>query len=239
MVVPDDARRRRRGEHVCKGESKPIAAGTGQLQIALIVPDDFPGRTTREVLFPIGESLAKAEHAKVLLVADVDAALKLVHDRHWADKSDACTAAPGLAAVLGQKYPNLSTAHVSLACDDKDKCELHVDLERHGRPSADRWVRYTAALAGDKTSTKVIATAGGKLVAKGVPPDAPTAGLAESELADGSATTRKTPTARWSSTARWRATPRSPRAGPRTASRTTSAATGPTGSCRRSAPRWR
>jgi hypothetical protein len=175
---------------VCKGESKRIVPGTGQLSIALVFPDDFPGRTTREVLFPIGASLATAEHAKVILVADVDAAIKLVRERHWADKANACQSAPGLAAVLGLKFPNLSTAHVSIACDDPDKCELRVDLERHGRASAERWVRYAAPLAGDKTSTKVIAAAGGKLVAKGAPPDAPQTGLAVSELADGSVTTR-------------------------------------------------
>src|SRR5262245_49423079 len=38
---------------VCKGESKNVVAGTGQLSIAFIYPDDFPGRTTREVLYPI------------------------------------------------------------------------------------------------------------------------------------------------------------------------------------------
>src|SRR5262249_26389481 len=52
---------------VCKGESKPVVAGTGQLSIAFIYPDDFPGRTTREVLYPIGVRLAKAEKAKVIL----------------------------------------------------------------------------------------------------------------------------------------------------------------------------
>jgi hypothetical protein len=175
---------------VCKGESKSVVAGTGQLSIAFIYPDDFPGRTTREVLYPIGVRLAKAEKAKVILVADVDAAMKLVRERHWSDKANACTTAPGLAAVLGQKHPNLSTAHVSIACDDKAKCELRVDLERHGRPSADRWVRYTAPLVGAKDSTKVIAAAAPKLVAKGPPPDAPKAGLAVAELADGTVTTR-------------------------------------------------
>lgn len=173
---------------VCKGESKHVVAGTGPLSIALVFPDDFPGRTTREVLFPIGEALAKAEHARVILVADVDAAIKLARERHWSDKANACGSALAFAAVLGQKYPNLSTTHVSIACDDK--CELHVDLERHGRPTAERWVRYVAPLAGDRASTKVIAAAGAKLVAKGVPPDAPHAGLAVSELAAGTVTTR-------------------------------------------------
>jgi hypothetical protein len=172
---------------VCKGESKRVVAGTGQLSIALILPDDFPGRTTREVLFPIGERLAKAEQAKVILVADVDAAIKLVRERHWSEKADTCTGSPGLAAVLGQKYPNLSTAHVTIECTDK--CELHVDLERHGRPSADRWVRYAAPLP-DKDSTKAIAAAAPKLVASGTPPDAPKAGLAVTELVSGNVRTR-------------------------------------------------
>src|SRR5262245_18741810 len=38
---------------VCKAESKHIVAGTGQLLIAVIYPGDFPGRTTRTVLYPI------------------------------------------------------------------------------------------------------------------------------------------------------------------------------------------
>ena len=160
---------------VCKGESKTVVAGTGQLSIAPIYPDDFPGRTTREVLYPIGERLAIAEHAKILLGADVDAALKLVHERHWTDTSNACGSAPSLVAVLGQKHPNLSTAHASIACDDKGACELRIDLERHGRPTAERWVRYAAPLVGSKDSPKVIAAAAPKLVAKGPPPDAPRA----------------------------------------------------------------
>jgi hypothetical protein len=92
--------------------------------------------------------------------------------------------------VLGQKFPNLSSAHVSIACDAEDHCELLIDLERHGRPGAQRWVRYAAPLKGDKSSTKVIAAAAPKLVAKGPPPDAPTAGLAVTELADGNVRTR-------------------------------------------------
>jgi hypothetical protein len=174
---------------VCKGESKTIVAGTGQMSIAPIYPDDFPGRTTREVLYPIGVRLAIAEKAKILLGADVDAAIKLVRERHWSEKANACTSAPSLAAVLGQKHPNLSTAHVSILCDDKNKCELVVDLERHGRPTAERWVRYTAPLA-DKTSTKAIAAAAPKLTAKGPPPDAPTAGLAVKDLTTGTVRTR-------------------------------------------------
>ncbi len=175
---------------VCKGESKTVVPGTGQMSIAVIYPDDFPGRTTREVLYPIGERIAIAEHAKILLGADVDAATKLVHDRHWTETGNACSSAPSLVAVLGLKHPNLSTAHASIGCDDKGACELRVDLERHGRPGAERWVRYTAPLVGAKDSPKVIAAAAPKLTAKGAPPDAPKAGLATAELAQGVVTTR-------------------------------------------------
>jgi hypothetical protein len=175
---------------VCKGESKAIVSGTGQMSIAVIYPDDFPGRTTREVLYPIGVRLAIAEHAKILLGADVDAALKLVRERHWSEKANACSSAPSLAAVLGQNHPNLSTAHVSIACYDKDTCDLRIDLERHGRPTAERWVRYSAPLAGPKDSTKVIAAAAPKLADKGPPPDALTAGLAVFELSPGVVRTR-------------------------------------------------
>ena len=175
---------------VCKAESKHVVAGTGQLSIAPIYPDDFPGRTTREVLYPIGVALATAEKAKVLLGADVDAALKLVKEKRWTEKGDACTWEPSLTAVLGLKHPNLSTAHVSIQCEAADKCELVVDLERHGRPTAERWVRYTAPLVGSKSSTKVIAAAAPKLKAVGVPPNAPKQGLAVAELAPGIVYTR-------------------------------------------------
>lgn len=173
---------------VCKGESKTIVSGAGQMSIAPIYPDDFPGRTTREVLYPIGVRLATAEKAKILLGAEVDKAIQLVRDRHWSEKANACTSAPSLAAVLGQKHANLSTAHVSIACDDKNKCELVIDLERHGRPTAERWVRYTAPIA-DK-SPNAIAAAAPKLKDVGPPPDAPTAGLAVKELSLGNVRTR-------------------------------------------------
>jgi hypothetical protein len=164
---------------VCKGESKKIVAGTGKLSIALVFPDDFPGRTSREVLFPIGARLAVAEKAKVILVADVDRAIKLVGMKRWDEKSDACGTAPSINAVLGQKHPNLSTAHVSL----KDG-ELIVDLERHGLVSAERWVRYTAPVT-DLKSTKAIAAAAPKLTAQGAPPDAPQLGLLIDKLTIG------------------------------------------------------
>jgi hypothetical protein len=175
---------------VCKGESKHVVAGTGKLSIAIVMPDDFPGRTERSVVFPIGERLAVAEKATVILVADVDAAIKLVGAKHWTEKSDACSASPSLVAILGQKHPNVSTAHTSIVCDDPSTCELRVDLERHGRPSAERWVRYTAPLKGAKDDLKVIAAAAPKLVAKGAPPDAPTAGLAVAALTLGTVRVR-------------------------------------------------
>ncbi|MBA2542989.1 MAG: hypothetical protein H0V17_25335 [Deltaproteobacteria bacterium] len=171
---------------VCKGESKRIVAGTGKLSIALVLPDDFPGRTTREVLFPIGVRLATAEKAKVILVSDVDRAVKLVGAKRWDEKSDMCGTAPTLNAVLGQKHPNLSTAHVSMVCPKTapTACELIVDLERHGAASAERWIRYTAPVT-DAKSTKAIAAAGAKLAAKGVPPDAPASGLMIDKLTIG------------------------------------------------------
>jgi len=175
---------------VCKGESKRVVAGTGKLSIAIVMPDDFPGRTERRVVFPIGERLAVAEKATVILVADVDAAIKLVGAKHWTEKSDACSASPSLVAVLGQKHPNVSTAHTSIVCGDASTCELRIDLERHGRPSAERWVRYVAPLKGAKDDLKAIAAAAPKLVAKGAPPDAPTVGLAVEALTLGTVRVR-------------------------------------------------
>src|SRR5580692_5505578 len=175
---------------VCKAESKHVVSGAGQMSIAVIYPDDFPGRTTRQVLYPIGERLAIAEHAKILLGADVDVATKLVRERHWSEQGNACNSAPSLVAVLGQKHPNLSTARASIECDDAGQCELHLDVARHGRPSAERFVRYSAPLAAPKDKLANIAAAAPKLVAKGPPPGAPTAGLAVGELAAGTVTTR-------------------------------------------------
>jgi hypothetical protein len=173
---------------VCKGESKKLVAGTGKLSIALVFAEDFPGRTTREVLFPIGERLAIAESARVILVAEVDDAIKLVGAKRWTDKGEACSASPTLKAVLGQKHSNLSTAHVSLKCDGA-KCDMIIDLERHGRNSSERWVRYVAPVENAK-DTKSIAKAAPKLQSKGPPPDAPNAGLATDKLATGKIRTR-------------------------------------------------
>lgn len=169
---------------VCKGESKHVVEGTGQMSIAFVYPQDFPGRTEKSVLFPIGARLAVAEKAKVILVADVDKAIKLVGDKRWSETGESCNQAPPIESVLGQKHPNLSTAHVSELCDDKG-CQLVVDLERHGRPTSERWVRYTAPITGAKDNLKAIAAAAPNLKDVGVPPDAPTIGLAVAKLASG------------------------------------------------------
>jgi hypothetical protein len=174
---------------VCKRESKTVVPGTGQMSIAIIYPDDFPGRTTRQVLFPIGTRMAIAEHAKILLGAEVDRALKLMHEGHWSEAGNVCTTAPSLEAILGEKHTNLTTARASIACDG-GSCELRVDLERHGRPAAERFVRYSAPLAGNKDDIAVIAAAAPKLVAKGPWPDAPVWGRAVAELSPGIVTTR-------------------------------------------------
>src|SRR3569833_2256834 len=155
---------------VCKGESKRIVTGNGQMSIAFVYPDDFPGRTSREVLYPIGVRLAQAEKAKIILVADVDKAMKLVKEKHWKDNQTACGTAPAFEPVLGQTHPNLSTAKVSIECDGATKCELHVDLERPGRPSAERYVRYAAPLVGSKVSSLVFVVAVLLLVVLGLWP---------------------------------------------------------------------
>jgi hypothetical protein len=172
---------------VCKRESKSIVNGKGKMTIAMVMAEDFPGRTQRRALFPIGTQLAIAEKARVARVADIDRAIKLMGAKRWSDKSDSCGIAPSLSAILGQKYPNLATAYVSIQCADPDKkdCQLVVDLERHGRPTADRWVRYAAPLVGPSDSLKVIAKAAPKLVSKGPPPDAPDGGLATGKLRSG------------------------------------------------------
>lgn len=174
---------------VCKGESKKAVAGTGKLSIAVVYPTDFPVTTTPAMRNAVAAKLAKIEKAKIVPAKDVEVAKALVGEKKWSDKSDMCGYAPSLVAVLGIKHPNLSTAHAVVACEG-EKCELRVDLERHGRPTAERWVRYVAPLAGPKDKLKTIQAAGPKLAAKGVPPDAPTAGLAVKELATGKVTVR-------------------------------------------------
>jgi hypothetical protein len=174
---------------VCKHESKTAVAGTGRMSIAVVYPDDFPVTTTPVMRNAVGERLATAEKAKIVPAKDVEASKKLVGDKKWKENSEACGYAPSLVAVLGQMHPNLATARASVACDAKG-CELHVDLERHGRPTAERFVRYSAPLAGPKDKVDTITATAPKLKAIGAPPDAPKAGLAVSELPAGVVTMR-------------------------------------------------
>jgi hypothetical protein len=169
---------------VCKGESKTVVAGTGKMSIAVVYLSDFPVTTTPAQRNAVGAARARAEQAKIVPAKDVEAAKKLVGEKRWAEKSESCGYAPSLVAVLGLKHPNLSTARASVACEG-DACELRVDLERHGRGSAERFVRYTAPLAGPKDKVATIQAAAPKLKASGPPPDAPRAGLAVNELVQG------------------------------------------------------
>lgn len=175
---------------VCKGESKTAVAGTGRLSIAVVYPDDFPVTTTPQSRNAVGESIAKAERAKIVPAKDVEAAKRLVGDKKWNETSATCGYAPSLVAVLGQTHTNLSTARASVACDDRGACELRIDVERHGRPTAERFVRYAATLSGPKDKLATIIAAAGKLVSKGAPPDAPKAGLAVKQLPSGRVTIR-------------------------------------------------
>ena len=175
---------------VCKGESKPAVAGTGKPSIAVVYLGDFPVTTTPQMRNAVAAPIATQEKAKIVPAKDVEAAKKLVDDKKWNDKSDACGQAPSLVAVLGMKHPNLETATATIACDDKNACTLSVDLERHGRRSAERWVRYSVALPAGKPTVAGIQSAAAKLAPKGVPPDAPKAGLAVTELAPGIVTVR-------------------------------------------------
>lgn len=175
---------------VCKGESKTAVAGTGKPSIAVVYLGDFPVTTTAQMRNAVAAPIATAEKAKIVPAKDVEAAKKLVDDKKWNDKSDACGQAPSLVAVLGQKHPNLSTATATIACEGASACTLHVDLERHGRRSADRWVRYSVALPAGKPTVAGIQSAAAKLAAKGPPPDAPKAGLAVAELPEGVVTVR-------------------------------------------------
>lgn len=174
---------------VCKGESRTAVTGKGRPSIAVVYLDDFPVTTTPAMRNAVGAAIAKAERAKIVPAKHVEAAKRLVDSKKWSDKSDACGQAPSLVAVLGQTHPNLSTATATVACAG-DACTLHVDLERHGRRSAERWVRYSAPLAGPKDKVATIQRAAKKLVATGAPPDAPTAGLAVAELPPGVVTVR-------------------------------------------------
>jgi hypothetical protein len=174
---------------VCKGESKGVVAGTGKPSIAVVYLSDFPVTTTPQMRNAVAATIATAEKAKIVPAKDVEAAKQLVDEKKWSDKSEACGQAPTLVAALGQKHPNLSTATASVACEGTT-CTLHLDLERHGRRSAERWVRYSAPLVGSKDKVSTIQKAGPKLVAKGAPPDAPKTGLEVAELPEGVVTVR-------------------------------------------------
>lgn len=174
---------------VCKGESKGVVAGTGQMSIAVYYPEAFPVATTPVSRNAIGAQLATREKAKIVPAKDVAAAVALVSSKQWSEGGAACGIAPSLVAVLGQRHPNLSTATASVSCTG-DACELHVDLERHGKRSAERWVRYSAPLVGPKDQIATITAAGKKLVAKGEPPAHPKTGLAVAALTPGVVTVR-------------------------------------------------
>ena len=174
---------------ICKGESKTSVAGTGTPTIAVVYLSDFPVTTTPAMRNAVGASIARAEKAKIVPAKDVEAAKKLVDEKKWADTSDACGQAPSLVAVLGQKHKNLSTATARVVCTG-EACTLRVDLERHGRGSADRWVSYTAPLVGPADKVMTIQKAGAKLALAGVPADAPRTGLTVAELPPGVVTVR-------------------------------------------------
>jgi hypothetical protein len=174
---------------VCKGESKPAVAGKGKISIAVVYPEDFPVKTTPAMRNAVGAALAKAEKGTIVPAKDVEAAKKLVDAKKWTEKSAACGYSPSLVAVLGQKHQNLSTAHATVVCTG-DKCELKVDLERHGKPSAERWVRYSVPLTGPKDKVGTIQSAAPKLKSQGAPTDVSTKGLAVKELVAGTVTVR-------------------------------------------------
>jgi hypothetical protein len=174
---------------VCKGESKMSVAGTGKPTIAMVYLNDFPITTTGPMRNAVAAQIATFEKAKIVAAKDVEAAKKLVDEKKWGDKSEACGQAPSLVAALGQKHPNLSTGTVTVTCEG-DKCVLNVDLERHGSHSKERWVRYTAPLNVAKDKIKLATIQSAKLKANGVPPDAPKSGLAVGELAPGTVTVR-------------------------------------------------
>ncbi|HWO20307.1 MAG TPA: hypothetical protein VNO30_16170 [Kofleriaceae bacterium] len=175
---------------VCKGESKTVVAGTGKMSIAVVYPDDFPVKTTPVMRNAVGARIANTESAKIVPAKDVELAKKLVDNKQWKEGGDACGLGPSLIAVLGTAHPNLSTAHASVVCEGS-ACKLQVDLERHGRPSAERWVRYTAPLAGAKDKVETITAAAPKLAAmKDAPIDRKSPGMAVAELKSGVVTVR-------------------------------------------------
>ena len=176
---------------VCKAESKTAVSGKGKMSIAVYYPDSFPVTTNPIMRNAVGARLATAEKAIIVPNKDVEAARKLVEGRKWNEGGEACTGiAPSLIAVLGLKHTNLATANASVDCDAKGACTLNVDLERHGKPTAERWVRYSAPLAGPKDKVESYTATAPKLVAKGEPPNHPTGGLAVTTLPSGKVTTR-------------------------------------------------
>ncbi|MBP9204475.1 MAG: hypothetical protein KBG28_10950 [Kofleriaceae bacterium] len=174
---------------VCKGESQPVVAGTGKMSIAVVYPDDFPIKTTPAMRNAVGRRLALAEKAIIVPAKDVAAAKKLVDGRAWSAGGMACDLGPSMVAALGLRHPNLSTATASVECGGAGVCSLHVDLERHGRPSRERWVRYSAPLAGAKDKLPTYMKTAPKLAA-GPRPNIPTAGLQVSDLPTGVVTMR-------------------------------------------------
>jgi hypothetical protein len=174
---------------VCKGESKPAVLGKGKIAIAVVYPEDFPVKTTPAMRNAVGAALARAEKGIIVPAKDVEWAKKLVDAKKWNEKSAACGYSPSLVAVLGLRHQNLSSAHASVVCEG-DACKLQVDLERHGKGSAERWVRYTAPLAGPKDKLATIQSAAPKLKNVGKPTDASTTGLAVTELVSGKVTVR-------------------------------------------------
>src|SRR5688572_7354685 len=174
---------------VCKGESKTVVAGTGKFSVAVVYPTDFPVTTTPAMRNAVGARIATLEKATIVPAKDVEAAKTLVGEKKWSNKADVCGYAPSLVAVLGMKHTNLTTAHAAVQCVG-ETCELIVDLERHGRSTAERWVRFVAPLKGAKDKVATIQAAASKLVAKGPPPKVPTDGLAVKELPDGKVVVR-------------------------------------------------
>ena len=120
---------------VCKGESKTAVAGTGKMSIAVVYPEGFPATTTPVMRNAVGAVLARAEKAKIVPPRTSTPRPSWSAAASGPSKSDACGFAPSLVAVLGLKHPNLATATASVGCDDKQRCVLDIDLERHGRPT--------------------------------------------------------------------------------------------------------
>jgi hypothetical protein len=187
MVLSSTARADESVLDACKGESKTVVTGQGRASIAVVYPDAFPVKTTPAMRNAVGARLARAEKAKIVPAKDVFAARELVEDRKWSATSTQCTVSASLIAILGLKHTNLHTATAEVICNGAD-CELRIDIERHGKPSKDRWGRYVAKLTGPKDQIKTYMTTAPKL--KSVPSDKTSAGMAVTKLATGVVTTR-------------------------------------------------